>query len=114
MRPQDEWDGGAGAEPQPYVPPPHHWRDAEDQNIIVRVLRLAVPWVALIAVVTAVLTFWSEFRLVTGTGESPAAETTGTAGPATTSDAPGSEAETGGPAPHRVVPRLLSARTASL
>jgi len=50
MRPQDEWDGGAGAEPQPYVPPPHHWRDAEDQNIIVRVLRLAVPWVALIAV----------------------------------------------------------------
>lgn len=96
MRLQDEWDDGVGAGPQAYVPSPH---DAPDQNIVMRILRGAGPWVALIAVVTVVLSFWGEFYLGADSGETPAVETTGTVGPAAQpgTSAAETETETGGP-----------------
>jgi uncharacterized protein YgiM (DUF1202 family) len=59
----------------------------------VRVLRIAVPWIALIAVVTVVLSFWSEFRLEAETGETPTAELTGTVEPTGTPDTPDTATE---------------------
>jgi hypothetical protein len=86
MRHQDEWDDGLAGEPQSYGPPPHDWHDAPEQGIIVRVLRIVVPWIALIAVITVVLSFWSEFRLEAETGETPTVEPTGTVEPTATPD----------------------------
>ncbi len=95
MRQQDEWDDGVGAEPQAYGPPPYDWHDAPEQNIVARTLRVAGPWIALIAVITVVLSFWSEFRLAAETGETPVAETSGTVEPTAPPDASGSETGTG-------------------
>lgn len=97
MRQQDERDDGVGAtRPQAYVPSPH---DAPDQNIVTRILRVAGPWVALIAVVTVVLSFWGEFYRAAGSGETPAVETTGTVAPAGQPDTSAAESktETGSP-----------------
>jgi hypothetical protein len=57
----------------------------EEQPLLIRVLRVVIPWIALIAVVTVILSLWSEFRFesdrVTPQGESTAtAEPTETAG----------------------------------
>jgi len=94
MRHQDEWDDGVGADPHAYGPPPHDWHDAPEQNIIVRILRVVVPWIALIAVITVALSFWSEFRLEAETGETPAVEATGTVEPTGTPDTSGTETGT--------------------
>ncbi len=37
----------------------------EEPSLLVRIARIVVPWVILIAAVTAALSFWSEFRLQT-------------------------------------------------
>ncbi|MHB1135178.1 MAG: SH3 domain-containing protein [Coriobacteriia bacterium] len=57
----------------------------EEQPFLVRALRVVIPWIALIAVVTVILSLWSEFRFesqrVTPQGESTVTvEPTETAG----------------------------------
>lgn len=62
----------------------------EEPALLVRIARIVVPWVVLIAVVTAVLSFWSEFRLQADRAGS--AESTSTTEP---SSAPGTSSPAG-------------------
>lgn len=57
----------------------------EEQPLLIRALRVVIPWIALIAVVTVILSLWSEFRFesdrLTPQGESTVTvEPTETAG----------------------------------
>lgn len=66
----------------------------EEPSLLVRVARIVVPWVVLIAVITAALSFWSEFRLQSdGRGSS---DTTSTVEPSATPDGASGAGDAGG------------------
>ena len=65
----------------------------DEQPLLLRIVRVVVPWIALIAVVTVALTLWSEFRFEADR-VSPSAESTATVAPEDDTDS-GSTAATG-------------------
>ena len=85
-----EHDGHGIGEPlDPYA---ELYHEAE-QTLLLRIVRVVVPWIALIAVVTVALTLWSEFRFEADR-VSPSAEPTATVAPEGDADS-GSTATTG-------------------
>lgn len=63
----------------------------EERPLLVRVLRVVIPWIALIAVITVILSLWSEFQFESGRA-TPQGEATATVEPTETA---GSGAPTG-------------------
>ncbi len=66
----------------------------EEPPLLMRIARIVVPWVMLIAVITAALSFWSEFRLQADRAGS--ADTTSTVEPTGTPDGTAVPGDDGG------------------
>lgn len=62
-----------------FDPASHH----DPEPLLLHAARVVIPWIALIAVVTVILTFWSEFQFESGRS-APSAEATATAEPSGT------------------------------
>lgn len=77
MRESDLDHGGRG---NPGHDPYAELYHEEEQPLLLKIVRVAVPWIFLIAVVTVALSLWSEFRFDAGRVD-PAGETTGTVTP---------------------------------
>ncbi len=61
-----------------------------EQPLLLRAVRIVVPWIALIAVVTVILSLWSEFQFESDR-IAPQGETTETVEPAETPEVPSTE-----------------------